>query len=148
MKKDLVTATPAETVRDVSDRMQRNGVGAVLVVEADALRGLFSERDLLTRVVVPGRDPDTTAVGDVMTPDPVAVDVGTHVRDCAELIRKRGFRHLPVTQDGRPVGILSARDWNEFIVQGLESFIDRARYREQLAEGADPYDHLGGGYED
>jgi len=159
MKTELVTAESGESVRDVAARMNHNGVGAVLVVDSEVerekdgekdalrLRGLFSERDLLQRVVVPGLDPGETAVGTVMTADPVAVGPETHVRDCAELIRERGFRHLPVVEDGRPVGILSARDFQTHVVAGLESFIDDDRYREALADGRDPYDHIGGSYE-
>jgi CBS domain-containing protein len=146
MKTDLVTAEPGETVLRVSERMNRNGVGAVLIVEDGKLRGIFSERDLLDRVVVPGLDPEATQIADVMTPDPVSVSSDAHVRDCAELIRERGFRHLPVTDAGQPIGILSTRDFYEQVVQGLESFIDQARYRKDLAEGVDPYDHVGGSY--
>jgi CBS domain-containing protein len=147
MKTDLVTARPDEAVRDVAERMERNGVGAVLVVEGDALRGLFSERDLLRRVVVPGHDPAATKLESVMTPEPVTLDVNAHVRSCAELLRERGFRHLPVMEDGRPVGILSGRDFTDYVVQGLERFIDQARYEKELASGSDPYDHLGGSYD-
>jgi CBS domain-containing protein len=147
MKTVLVTTGPAATIRDVAKQMDENGVGAVLVVtEGGTLSGLFSERDLLGRVVVPGLDPETTTVESVMTSDPVSVRPGENVRECAELIRKKGFRHLPVVQDGRAVGILSTRDFQQHVVQGLESFIEQSRYREALAEGQDPYDHVGGSY--
>jgi CBS domain-containing protein len=151
MKTELVTAAPDDSVRKVAGLMERNGVGAVLVVEgsgaASKLRGLFSERDLLLRVVGPGSDPETTTVGSVMTGDPITVTPETHVRACAELVRERGFRHVPVVEGDRPIGILSTRDFQDHLVQGFESLIDNQRYREALAEGADPYDHIGGGYE-
>ena len=150
MKTKLVIAKPKDTVRQVSSQMAQNGVGAVLVVEGSGdmaeLLGLFSERDLLHRVVVAGLDPETTPIGSVMTKDPITVGPETHVRECAELIRERGFRHLPVVQDGKPIGVLSVRDFQQFVVSGLESVIDQARYREALEEGHDPYDHLGGSY--
>jgi CBS domain-containing protein len=150
MKTKLVIAGPKETVRQVSSQMDQNGVGAVLVVEGSGdtaeLRGLFSERDLLHRVVVAGLDPETTPIESVMTKEPITVGPETHIRKCAELIRERGFRHLPVVHDGRPIGILSARDFQQYIVAGLESFIDQARYREALEEGHDPYNHMGGSY--
>jgi CBS domain-containing protein len=81
-----------------------------------------------------------------MTKDPITVGPETHVRECAELISERGFRHLPVVHDGKPIGVLSVRDFQQYIVSGLETLIDQTRYREALAEGQDPYDHLGGGY--
>jgi len=150
MKTKLIVAGPKETIRQAAESMDQNGVGAILVVEGNGkesvLRGLFSERDLLHRVVAVGLDPETTPIGSVMTKEPACVEPGTHVRDCAKLIRERGFRHLPVVQDGRPIGILSARDLQEFVVQGLESFIDQASYKEALEEGRDPYDHAGGSY--
>jgi CBS domain-containing protein len=150
MKTKLVIAEPKDTVRQVSSQMDQNGVGAVLVVEGSGdmaeLLGLFSERDLLHRVVAAGLDPETTPIGSVMTKDPITVGPETHVRECAELIRERGFRHLPVVQDGKPIGVLSVRDFQQYVVSGLETLIDQARYREALEEGHDPYDHLGGGY--
>jgi len=150
METKLVVAEPTMTVRQISTLMDQNGVGAVLIVEGSGeeatLLGLFSERDLIHRVVVPSLDPDTTSVASVMTKQPVAVELGTHVRQCAELIRERGFRHLPVVQDGKPIGILSARDFQQYVVNELETFIDQARYQEELAEGRDPYDHFGGSY--
>jgi len=150
MKTELVIARPKETIRQVSSLMDQNGVGAVLVVEGEGgdatLRGLFSERDLLHRVVAAGLDPDSTSVDSVMTKEPITVEPGTHIRKCAELIREQGFRHLPVVQGGTPVGILSARDFQQYVVVELEAFIDQARYREALDEGRDPYDHFGGSY--
>ena len=150
MATKLVIVSPKQTVREAAAQMDRNGVGAVLVVDEEEgssrLVGLFSERDLLHDVVVEGLDPAATPVAAVMTKDPVTVDPDTHVRRCAELIRENGFRHLPVVREGKPVGILSTRDFQEHVVRGLESFIDEARYREALAEGQDPYDHFGGSY--
>ena len=150
MKTKLVIAGPKETIRQVSSQMDRNEVGAVLVVAESGdnaeLLGLFSERDLLHRVVAPGLDLESTPVSSVMTTDPVTVGPEMHVRQCAELIREHGFRHLPVVQNGKPIGILSARDFLQYVVRGLESFIDEARYRKALHEGQDPYDHVGGSY--
>lgn len=150
MKTELVIAGPKETVRQVSTQMDQNGVGAVLVVEGSGdtakLRGLFSERDLLHRVVVAGLDPETTPIDSVMTKELITVGPDMHVRECAELIRERGFRHLPVVNDGKPIGVLSVRDFQQYIVTGLEELIDQARYREALEQGQDPYDHLGGSY--
>ena len=150
MKTELVTAGPNDSVREVAALMDRNGAGAVLVVEGSdddtKLLGLFSERDLLQRVVVAGLDPDATGVGSVMTCDPTTVSPETRLRECAELIRDRGFRHVPVMRGGRPVGILSSRDFQDHIVKGLEALVDNDDYRQAIAEGRDPYDHLGGSY--
>lgn len=146
MKTEMVTAQPDELVADVSKRMRDNAVGAVLLVVGGRLEGLFSERDLLTRVVAEGRDPAITRVGDVATRELVTVDEDTHIRRCAQLLKDKRFRHLPVLQAGRPVGILSSRDFFEYVADGLEKLVDDLRYQRQLEDGADPYDHLGGSY--
>ncbi len=146
MKTEMITARPEESVSDVAKRMRDNAVGAVLVIAGGRLEGLFSERDLLTRVVAEGRSPSDTTVAQVATRNLVTVDVDTHVRRCAQLLREHRFRHLPVLDAGRPVGILSSRDFFEFVAEGLERIIDGKRYQRDLEEGADPYDHLGGSY--
>ncbi len=146
MKTHMVTAAPDVTVANAARSMAENGVGAILLVENGEIRGILSERDVLSRVVAEGRDPAATKVSDVATTEVFAVDVHVHVRECAKLLRDQGIRHLPVTKEGKAAGILSSRDFFAYVVEGLERFIDRARYREKLEEGQDPYDHLGGSY--
>src|SRR5512135_1269543 len=142
----MVTATPDEMVIEVARRMGRNRVGAVLIVEHNILRGLFSERDLLTRVVQEGRDPRTTRVADVATHRVCTIDVEDPIKEVLAVFRQKKFRHLPVVRDGTPVGILSTRDFLEYLVEGLEHYIDQLKYKRELAEGIDPYDHVGGSY--
>jgi CBS domain-containing protein len=146
MVTDMITALPYDTVAEAVKRMCANKVGAILVVERGELCGLFSERDLLTRVVETHRDPQLLDVGSVATPDPITVDVGASVKAVLRVFREHKFRHLPVLRDGRPVGILSTRDFLDFLVEGLERHIDALMYQHDLASGHDPYDHLGGAY--
>ena len=146
MKTQMVTVAPDTTVAEASRSMARNEVGAVLIVEQGQIRGILSERDVVARVVAEGRDPSTTEVSEAATQKVVTVDVHVHVRECAKLLRDEGIRHLPVTRDGKAAGILSSRDFFVYVVEGLEKFIDRARYEEKLNKGEDPYDHLGGSY--
>ena len=146
MKTDMIKVAPDARVIDAVDLMAQNHVGAVLVVKGETLKGILSERDVLTRVVVEGLEPASTAVSQVATHDVVSVDIGTPVRKCAELLLAMDVRHLPVTEDNRPVGILSSRDFLAYVVGGLERVVDRFQYKEGLQEGEDPYDHLGGSY--
>lgn len=146
MKTHMVTIAPSASVEEAARSMSRNEVGAVLVVEGDQLRGILSERDVVSRVVAEGKAPSDTKVSDVATNDVVTVDEGAHVRECAALLRDRAIRHLPVTRGGTPVGILSSRDFQAYVVEGLERIIDQARYEQALDKGYDPYDHLGGSY--
>jgi len=146
MVTEMISATPDESVQAVAERMARNRIGAVLVLDGDRLAGIFSERDLLTRVIGAHRDLAATRVGDVATGDVVTIDAAQPVRSVVETFRARRVRHLPVVRGGRPVGILSTRDFLAFVVEGLEGFVEKARYDQELATGTDPYDHIGGSY--
>jgi len=146
METDLVDANIGETVASVANRMAENKVGALLVRDGDTLCGIFSERDLVQRVVGEGRDPYATNIEEVMTADVASADVASSVKDVLEIFRDRGIRHLPITRDGKPAGILSTRDFLSYLVDGLEKFISEAKYNEAIEEGADPYDHIGGSY--
>ena len=146
MATDMISATPDENVLMVADRMARNRVGAVVVLDGERLAGIFSERDLLSRVIGAQRDLRATRVGDVATRDVVTIDAEQPVRSVVDTFRAGRFRHLPVVRDGRLVGILSTRDFLAFVVEGLEGFVEKSRYDQTLAAGCDPYDHIGGSY--
>jgi CBS domain-containing protein len=91
--------------------MTEHNCGSVLVLGADGgLVGIFTERDLLVRVVAPGRDPAADAVSDVMTREPETIGVEASVREAVRRMDEGAFRHLPVVERGRVVGVLSARD--------------------------------------
>jgi len=108
--RNLVAAQPGETVLDALRRMTFAKVGAIAVVEGDQLIGVFSERDLMTRVVVAGRDPATTLVESVMTREVVTADLHETRDQCLEKMQQRGCRHLPVLSEGRVIAMLSMRD--------------------------------------
>jgi CBS domain-containing protein len=146
MATEMISAAPEETVQAVAERLARNRIGAVVVLDGTRLAGIFSERDLLTRVVGEHRDLGTTRVGEVATRDVVTIDAEQPVRSVVETFRAGRFRHLPVVRDGRAVGILSTRDFLAFVVEGLERYVEKARYDQALAAGTDPYDHIGGSY--
>lgn len=146
MVTEMISATADEPVRAVAERMAQNRIGAVLVLDGQRLAGIFSERDLLTRVIGAGRDLATTRVGEVATTPVVTIDADQSVRSVVEAFRAGRFRHLPVVRDGRPVGILSTRDFLAVVVDGLERYVEQSRYDQTLAAGGDPYDHVGGSY--
>jgi CBS domain-containing protein len=146
MVTEMITTTSDELVAEAAHRMSTNKVGALLVIDQGVLRGLLSERDMLTRVVGDGREPRATRVGDVATREVVTIDIGAPLKSVLQLFREKRFRHLPVIEAGKPVGILSTRDFLDYLVEGLERYIDEAKYAHNLAEGIDPYDHIGGSY--
>jgi CBS domain-containing protein len=108
--RNLLTAHPADPVLEVLRRMTHAKVGAVTILDGEKLVGVFSERDLMTRVVVPGRDPATTRVDDVMSRDVTTAELRETRAECLEKMQSRGCRHLPVMADGRVIAMLSMRD--------------------------------------
>lgn len=142
-KKNLVTATPDESVLCAVERMTARRVGAILVVEGDALVGIFSERDALARVLARGLDPAVTQIGSVSTPTPWTVRLGSPVRECADLVKRNGVRHVPVVDDfGHPVGMVSSRDFLAYVVDELEGLIEKANLELRREELTDPYSLL------
>jgi CBS domain-containing protein len=111
----LLTAHPDDNVLDVIRRMTAARVGAVTVLDGSELVGVFSERDLMTRVVVEGRDPESTRVGDAMTREVVTAELHESRDDCLEKMQRVGCRHLPVLTHGHVVAMVSMRDllWDE-----------------------------------
>lgn len=109
---DVLTVDPALSVREATRGMDVRNVGAVLVVDqAGALIGIFTERDLLRRVVSQGRDPNETPVSEVMTPKPDTVGPRHLAVEALRLMREGRYRHLPVVDGGQILGILSQRDF-------------------------------------
>ncbi len=110
MATEMITATPNETVASVARRMSSNKVGAVLVTEGESMRGLFSERDLMTRVTAEGRDPQTTRVSEVATRELVTIEADAPLKAVLALFRDKRFRHLPVVGGDHLCGIVSIGD--------------------------------------
>ncbi len=98
------------TVLQAVDKMCEAHVGAVLVMDGDQLAGVFSERDLMTRVVLARKDPARTLVGDVMTREVLSIALDTDPREAMALMTKRRVRHLPLVTGRRIVGVVSIGD--------------------------------------
>lgn len=107
---DTVSAGIEASVLEVAQMMVERNIGAVPVLADGRLKGIFSERDLMSRVVVTGRDPARTPVRDVMTEDPLTVSPTEELATCMTLMRRHGFRHLPVCQGPELKGVVSLRD--------------------------------------
>lgn len=107
---ELISAQPDAPVIDAAIAMSEGRIGAIPVIEGERLVGIFSERDLMTRVVVPGLDATTTRVEQVMTHKVVTAGLDEPVERCLEKMHRAGCRHLPVLHDGRVIAMLSMRD--------------------------------------
>ncbi len=111
MRPGFVLAVPSETtVVEAAQAMMDRNVGMVAVLDGDRLAGLFSERDIVRRVVAEGRDPTVTPVSAVMTTEIVTASPDTVYQDAIRLMDGANIRHLPIVEDGRLVSMLSIRD--------------------------------------
>ena len=105
-----VTVSRNATVVDAARQMKQRNVGSVLVVDGDRLVGIFTERDALFRVLAEGRNPQTTRLGDVMTSQPQTIHPDEPFLQALRIMHKGRFRHLPVVEFDRPLGMVSVRD--------------------------------------
>jgi CBS domain-containing protein len=106
----LVSVDPGMSVRDAAQLMANEKIGALPVVRAGRLIGIFTERDALVRVLARGLDPEKTPVSEVMTADPVTIDARRPFKHALQMMIDGRFRHVPVVESGSVVGVVSARD--------------------------------------
>ena len=106
----LTVIEPGWTVRNAAERMAERNIGAVAVVDDGALKGVFSERDIMSRVVAKGLNPDDTTVDSVMTKEILVGNPRENVDSALQKMHSIGCRHLPVVENGKLVGMLSIRD--------------------------------------
>ena len=109
----VVTIGPGASVREAAERMNEHRIGSLVVVEDGRVLGIFTERDVLRRVVAGRRDPEATRVGEVMTAEVVCCSPETAEDEARGVMRDRRIRHLPVADaDGRLLGLISIGDLN------------------------------------
>ena len=105
-----VTAPKSVTVLDAARVMRQHNIGALLVVDGTRLVGIFTERDALFRVLAEGREPQATRLGDVMTSQPQTIHPDEPFLHALRIMHEGKFRHLPVVEYDRPLGMVSVRD--------------------------------------
>ena len=130
-QQELVTAPATTTVGDAARLMKQRHVGAVMVVEEGKLVGIFTERDALYRVLADGRDGQTTRLADAMTGNPTTIHPDKSFAESLQMMHDGGFRHVPVVEDGRPIGMVSASD---ALGPELEAFVYEMLRQEQIGE--------------
>lgn len=116
----LVTSSPTSTVQAAAELMSQRGVGSILIMEKDHLAGIFTERDLLNRIISKGLDPKKVKLSEVMTQSVVTVDVNENLESCYEKMQQTKARHLPIVDDGKVTGIVTMRDLLEWLWREIE----------------------------
>jgi CBS domain-containing protein len=128
-RRKVLKALPQTAVSKVAKLMAGKNVGAAMIVENDRLIGIFTERDVVMRVVARGLDARTTPVADVMTPAPITITPEKSFGYALLLMHEKGFRHLPVIENDRLIGIVSSRSAMD---PNLEEFVSEAQRRKHL----------------
>lgn len=125
----VAIAPPETSVVDACGLMLVDGKGAVVVIERGAIAGIFTENDVVSRVIAEGLDPAATTIGEVMTPDPLTIGPDAMLGHALVMMHERCIRHLPVVDNGELVGMVCARD---ALDPELEEFVCEESRRESF----------------
>jgi CBS domain-containing protein len=110
MAKDPITLPSDTPLIEAARNMKDKDIGDVIVLDGDEMCGVVTDRDIVVRAVAEGRDPSDTKLGDVCTHDVVTLPPDASVDDAVKLMREKAIRRIPVTEDGKPIGIVSLGD--------------------------------------
>ena len=121
---DVISVPPTETVVKAAQLMNERGIGGLVVTDGKRLAGIFTERDILRRVVAQRRDPAATKVADVMTSPVTACALETTVEECAAMMTAKRIRHLPVVGEKGLVGLITIGDVLAYQVSEQQATID------------------------
>jgi CBS domain-containing protein len=128
---NFLTAASSTSVFDAARLMKEHRLDAVLVCDRQRVVGVFTERDVVFRVTAEARDPVTTRLEQVMTHEPQTIGPDKPLGHALHMMYEGGFRHVPVVENGKPVGMISARD---ALGPELKEFVSEMDEREHIAE--------------
>jgi len=126
-----LTTSGNTTIATATKLMKKHSVGALMIVEDGHLAGIFTERDAVFRVLAESRDPKKTHVAEVMTTKPKTIGPDKALGHALLMMHEGGFRHVPVVEHGKPLGMISARD---ALGPELREFEDELLEREHIGE--------------
>jgi len=126
-----LTAPGNTTIATATKLMKKHSVGALMIVENGHLAGIFTERDAVFRVLAESRDPKKTHVAEVMTTKPKTIGPDKALGHALLMMHEGGFRHVPVVEHGKPLGMISARD---ALGPELQEFEGELQQREHIGE--------------
>ena len=119
------SVSPGQMVREALELMKHHDIGCVMVMEGTELAGILSERDYARKMILSGRTSNDTAVRDIMTADVICTSPEGSVDECLGLMNQYGFRHLPVKDGDRVVGMVSTGDLISQIIKEQQNTIDQ-----------------------
>ena len=124
----IISVTADASVLDAIKIMADKAVGSLLVMQGNELQGIVTERDYARKVIIKGRSSESTAVGEIMTPDVYTTTSQKTVNDCMTIMTKRKIRHLPVVDDGAVVGLISIGDLVQAIISDQQEEIEHLEH--------------------
>ncbi len=119
----VCSVSPESMVIEALRLMSEKNIGAVIVTENDKLVGIFSERDYARKVVLKDKSSDSTCISEIMTGNVFTVKTTTSIDDCMKIMTDKNFRHLPVVDDGKLVGVISLGDAVRFVIEEQKNTI-------------------------
>ncbi len=108
--REVISVRPTDSVMAALSVMSQKNVGALVVMDGDRLAGIFSERDYARKMILYGSGSTNTKVSDLMTAEVVTASPGDTLDQCMAIMTERRFRHMPVVQDGKVIGVISTTD--------------------------------------
>ena len=124
----VVSIKPDASVLDAVKLMADEGIGSVVVMEGEELKGIVTERDYARKVIIKGRSSESTPIADIMTPDVKTTTPEATVDTCMALMHSLNCRHLPVLEDGKVVAMISSRDLVEAIIADQKEEIEHLEH--------------------
>ena len=122
-KNTVFSVPPTTIVYHAIEIMAEKNIGALLICEGDKLVGIFSERDYARKLILKGKSSKDTTIGDLMTKDPFTITPDASIEECMEIMTTRRFRHLPVMEGNKVVGVISITDVVRSIIEEQKSTI-------------------------
>ena len=125
---EVWSVEPTDLVFDAIKSMAEKGIGSLLVMDADELVGIFSERDYARKIVLEGKSSRETTVNDIMTRDVIRASPDQSIEDCMSVMTDNHIRHLPVVEDDRVVGMISIGDLVKVIIVEQKELISQLEH--------------------
>ncbi|MEJ0032534.1 MAG: CBS domain-containing protein [Bacteroidota bacterium] len=122
-KNTVFSVPPTTIVYNAIEIMAEKNIGALLICEGDKLVGIFSERDYARKLILKGKSSKDTTIGDLMTKDPFTITPEASIEECMEIMTTRRFRHLPVLEGSKVIGVISITDVVRSIIEEQKSTI-------------------------
>lgn len=125
---NVISIKPEGSVLDAIKQMAEAGIGSLIVLDGERLAGILSERDYARKVILKGRASDSTPVADIMTTDVVTTTPAATIEDCMQVMTNGKFRHLPVLDEGKVIGVVSIGDLVQAIIADQKAEIEQLEH--------------------